>query len=518
MLLEGADTNRLSSKAYKRLRELRAKFGEELSREPNDGPVGGFVSSPISLGDARLMSDDEWLMAFEEYSSSSPRDDQDHFLVGGAHQLSQVLETLVKEDPYRFARLAQRMPDGANTAYFGAILRGIKETDIDMATAVATCLRCNDIPSRPLGRWITQTLACVTESPLPDEALSMIAWYATEDPDPDQQASPDETHRQSGREYTRYAPVSRGINTVRGVAALSASALIFRDERHKVFFEPYLSEMVDDPSDTVRACMAEVLVAILKHDRDLAVELFVQLCNSDDRLLATEHFQRFLRFAGQTHFRQLKPILSRMLSSSDENVAQAGSLWVCYASLTVREAEPLAERCAEGSKPLRLGAAEVYSVNLRNGEFSEVCEKMLTGLFADPEVDIRRAASRCFDGFKDRELQDYESFAKQYINSQAFEPGYNPLLKALEETTATMDDVTLLACEKVMDLAGEHTGGVSSDILGTSYKMAKLIDRVYEGATDQLMKTRCLDLIDRMARYGAYGLDEFLAKYSRGPN
>ena len=81
-----------------------------------------------------------------------------------------------------------------------------------------------------------------------------------------------------------------------------------------------------------------------------------------------------------------------------------------------------------------------------------------------------------------------------------------------------MDDVTLLACEKVMDLAGEHTGDVSADILGTSYTMGKLIARVYEGATDHSMKTRCLDLIDRMARYGAYGLDGFLAKYSRGPS
>ena len=261
----------------------------------------------------------------------------------------------------------------------------------------------------------------------------MIAWYATEDPDPDQQSSPEETYRQSGREHTRYAPVSRGINSVRGVAALSASGLIFRDERHKVFFEPYINEMVNDPSDAVRACVAEVLVAILKYDRDLAVESFVQLCNSDDRLLATEHFQRFLRFAGPTHFRQLKPILSRMLSSSDENVAQAGSRWVCYVALTAEEAGLLAERCAKGSKPLRLGAAEIYSANLRNGQFRKVCEKMLTKLFADSEVDIRRAASRCFDGFKDRELQDYESLAKQYIDSQAFEPGYNPLLEALEE-------------------------------------------------------------------------------------
>ena len=276
--------------------------------------------------------------------------------------------------------------------------------------------------------------------------------------------------------------------------------------------------MVEDPSDAVRACVAEVLVGVLRYDQELAVDLFTQLSDADERLLATVHFERFLKFASSTHLQKLEPTFSRMISSTHDRVAEAGARWVCYASLTVEEARPFAERCATGSKALRLGAADVYSANLRNLEFRGVCEEMLARFFEDPEAKIRRVAARCFDGFKGRELQDYGRFVRDYINTQAFEPANNPLFYALDETTATMDDVTLLACEKVLDLASEHVGDFTTAVAGTSHMMARLIDRVYEGTSDQSMKTRCLDLIDRMARHSAFGLDEFMAKHSRGRN
>ena len=48
--------------------------------------------------------------------------------------------------------------------------------------------------------------------------------------------------------------------------------------------------MVKDPSDATRACVAEALLGFLRHNRDLAVELFVELCDADERLLATSPF------------------------------------------------------------------------------------------------------------------------------------------------------------------------------------------------------------------------------------
>ncbi len=506
ILLEGLDSERISTQATQRLRALRERFGEELSREPREPVAAGFVGSPISEQDAREMSDDDWFREFAYYSSALP-DDPENFLKGGAIQLSQLLETLVKEDPGRFAKLVHRIPDDANPAYFEAILRGVTGASIDMETVVATCIRCHDIPNRPLGRSITSPLAAITESPLPQEALELVSWYATKDPDPSAGAPSLKTYSQFGQEHTEYDPLYFGINSVRGWAALSMAKLIFRDEMHMEFFRPYLSNLVNDPSDAVRACVAEVLVGVLKYDRGLAVDLFLQLCNTDERLLATEHFERFLKYSSHSHFTRIEPVLSQMMASSDEKVAEAGALWMCYSSLAVEEARPLASQCAAASKALRLGAVEVYAENLRNRDFREVCEEMLRVFFDDPDIEVRQSAARCFYKFEGQELLEYQNFVRQFISSQAFETAYDLLFYVLEKTDADVDDIILTACERFLSIAGEDIADIRTAVARTSLSMSKLVRRVNARANDPTTKERCLDIIDKMSLAKAYGLE-----------
>ena len=66
-------------------------------------------------------------------------------------------------------------------------------------------------------------------------------------------------------------------------------------------------------SVAAKACVAEALVAILNYDRDVAVELFVTLCEDEEALLGTRYVERFLYYATSTHFESLKPILEKML-------------------------------------------------------------------------------------------------------------------------------------------------------------------------------------------------------------
>ena len=231
-LLASIDGSRISERAARRLQEHRRKFEDALGPETM-GIRGGYVGPPIPDAAASKMSDEDWLRAVERYSSNSPSPKD--FLVGGAIQQSRVLEEQTKQDPNRFAKLIHRIPDDANPAYFDAILRGITdaESDIDAQTVVDACLRCHRIPGRPSGRWITRPLARTKDLPLPDEALEMIAWYATENPDPD--PSQDQSNQkayQAGQETVRYDPLFAGINSVRGTAAGTVARLIFHDEMY----------------------------------------------------------------------------------------------------------------------------------------------------------------------------------------------------------------------------------------------------------------------------------------------
>ena len=512
-LLTNMEESRLSERSVRRLGELRRKFDSGATAELR-GIEGGWARSPIPETAAARMSDDQWLGAIRRYSSYRSDNVSAHFLTGGAHELSQLLETQTKENPKRFVNLVHRIPDDSNPAYFEAILRGIEGADLEMETVVQACLRCHGISDRPFGRWITRPLIYFPTSQLPGEALEMVAWYATKHPDPALN-SPYRTHYQRGQEIQSYEPLSVGINSVRGSAAGSVARLLAQNEAYLSFFRPHLHSMVQDPSDATRACVAEASLGVLRHDRDFAVELFLELCDADERLLATPHVEAFLKYAVQTHFDQLEPILRRMVESEYEAVAAAGACWVCYASLTVEEAKALSELCVSGSKPQRLGAAKVYAANLKQSAHRSVSWEMLVRLFSDGEAEIRNEAARCFYGFEGRELRDYEQLVEEFIRSPSFTPEHNPLFRALENTTANIPTVVLLACERVFELAAGRTGDISTAVAGTSGAIAKLIVREYSRTTDPALRSRCLDIIDKMSLYGAYGLDAITEEFDR---
>ena len=157
----------------------------------------------------------------------------------------------------------------------------------------------------------------------------------------------------------------------------------------------------------------------------------------------------------------------------------------------------------------------MYAANLKLSAHRSVSEEILVKLFSDPETEVRHEAARCFYGFEGRELRECESLIAEYIQSPAFDPEHNPLLDALEKTTANMPDVVLMACERVFELAAGKTGDINTAVAGTSNTIAKLIVRVYSRTTDQSLRSRCLDSIDKMSLFRAYGLDVITEEFDR---
>ena len=332
----------------------------------------------------------------------------------------------------------------------------------------------------------------------------MVAWYATEDPDPD-----------STRPATSRQLDDIGLNSVRGAATLSVAELISKNPEHFSFFTPYLEKMVNDSSAAVRGFVAEALVSVLNHDRDLAIDLFIELCDTDDELLATRHVGRFLGSAIRTHFTHLEPVVRRMMDSHDETVATSGARLACFASLIAPEAQQLASSCIAGAKPHRLGAAGIYALNLKISKHKTICVEKLIKLFSDPDSEVRRAAARRFFDFEGRELGNYQDLMKEFILSPAFESECDPLFWALEESSADMNGVILMACERVFELMGESTGDVRTAAAGTSNSIAKLIVRVLENPKNSDEENRALNIIDEMELNGSYGLDQIRQRFDR---
>ncbi len=512
-LLEGIIETRRSEDVIKRLEEWRRKFGDQEPPSPTPRELQA-AQPPIPEDAAAEMNDEQWLSAIHKYDADDREFMQDDTYVGGALELSRVLEDRVKDDPRRFAELVLHFPDYANPFYFEAVLRGITDTDLNIETIVGVAKRCHRIEARPLGRYICDPIASSAQGSVPSEALDLVAWYATEDPDPQQElwrtpASP------GGDPFFGGDILTNGINTNRGRAAEAMARLIEADHRRLARFQPALQKMVNDPSVAVRSCVAQALLAVLRHDRDLAVNLFQQLCSAEDALLQTHFVERFLVFALQTHFQELSPILERMVFSQLPDVASTGARQACIVALHFPEAAGLVRICLSGSEAQKTGAAQVMAANVGTATYRSFCEEALTRLFNDCNGEVRSEAAQCFSRFRGTQIEEYEHLIAQFVSSDAFQQNYVHLMMALEETTAKLPEVTLSACERFVDMAGRTTSNIGTESAWDADTVAKLTLRTYQQNAEDTIRARSLNLIDRLMANSAYGINKVLEDFER---
>ncbi|MCI0488042.1 MAG: hypothetical protein L0229_15740 [Blastocatellia bacterium] len=510
VLLDGIDPSRLSKGATKRLAEWRRKFGDRPIKAPatKNGEIDwGYVGPPVPESAADKMTDKQWLSAIARYNRGDEHPIRDGQLVGGAMELSRLLESQVKKQPERFAELLFKFPDGTNLYYFYAVLNGISEADVDANTVLRVCERCHQIPNHPPGMEICRAIAKMDEHPIPEKAVNILSWYATEDPNP-QKETWRTTANNSG--YHRDDILTAAINSVRGTAAKAIGDLIFKSVNNASLFLPTLEQIATDSSIAVRSCGAIALTALLNYDRDLAVSLFKQLCDTEDVLLKTQTIENFLRYALYTHFETLAPILERMIASDLPEVATAGTRQVCLASLNLKEAQPLARLCLSGTDAQRIGVAQVFAANLHLERFRSFCAKELVHLFNDPNDEVRSKAANCFNRFEGEQLGEYTELIEAFVQSPTFTTGFSGLIRALEKATSKLPDVTYLICKRFLDLSGPDAADFRTRAFVNSDKISQLLIRLYSQCTSETLQAQCLDLIDRMTQIGIYGLDRAL--------
>lgn len=510
-LIEGIDPSRRSERANRRLAEWKRKFGQSVE-PPRPVEVGWGVESPIPETAAERMADEHWLQAIAKYDRDRMAADRRGVPVGGVHELARMLKSQVRQEPVRFAQLVQRFPDDAHPSYFEAVLDGLAEADTDTETLLPVWHRVHRLPGRPCGTALCNMITKFAERPLPMDMLDTVAWYATEDPGPARETWPGSVKqdRPRGQEI-----LTQGLNCVRGRAAEALFHLIWHDGDRVAHLRPVLDKMVRDPSLAVRSRVAATLLAVLRHDRETAVGLFLELCDADGILLTTRDAEQFLRYALPTHFARLAPLLDETMESPQDDVAMVAARQSTLASLTVEEALPLAERARAGRPPHRRGAAEVYASNVSEERFSDVCGAPLVQLFLDSEEEVRTAASGCFRHFAGASLVPGADLVGGFAESPAFDEHHGDLLMALDRATGRLPEETVRACEKFLELVGADAGDLSTRSAADARTASHLLMRIYSQTDQADAKARALDLIDGMAGARAYGIKDVLEAFER---
>lgn len=157
----------------------------------------------------------------------------------------------------------------------------------------------------------------------------------------------------------------------------------------------------------------------------------------------------------------------------------------------------------------------MYSVNLQTARYRSVCEDALAQLFDDESEEVRSAASKCFYRFEGDQLGQYENLTEVFIQSDAFASEHGRLIHALEQTTAELPEATILACERFLDIVGGDAADIRTSAARHADDVVQILVRTYNQSRNPEMQARCLDLFDRMAELGIYGVSRALDQYER---
>ena len=517
-LLSGIPIELRSKNAQARYAELERKFG---SPEPPPQKFRGMqpVGSPIEETAAGKMTDEQWLRAIKKYSSEERRNWENLERGGGALELARTLQERMKEEPERFARLSLRFPLGTHPYYIAHTLIGLKETKVSLELKLEVCRKAYSEGCETRGREIADLLGSI-EEPLPGDAVQMLAWLATEHPNPEKELWREEAP--GGGVYYRGDILAHGINTTRGRAAWAIRDLILRAASYIERFRPTVERLVNDRSVAVRACASSTLLAIINHDPEFALGQFFRLVEprsnqiDDDRLLVTHDVERFINHGLYEHFGRLRPVVERMLRSEQPETSKAGARLSSIALLLHHEAaEALVEEAVCGNPSQRFGVAQVASAHAGKAEHRQWAEQQLLPLFNDSDSEVRQEAASCFRSLEGHSLESYENLINEFCNSAAYREDSSSILHALEESPQKLPGITHTVCEKFLERFGTETRDMRTHRAFDSRNLAKLILRTYHQHQHDEWASRCLDLIDRMCLEGLYDVRSRLDEYER---
>ena len=497
-LLSAIPEDLRSDQANRHFSELKRKFGQPAA-EPQGGE-GELVRSPIDKAAILLMTDDQWLRAIKKYDTEHPRHTQD-ISKGGAWELAGELNDRAKVEPDRFARLSLEFPSDANPVYLDRILAAIQDATLPTKLKLEVCRKAFDESRDHCSKSITDVLGSIEES-LPDEAVEMLAWLATEHDEPSK-----EGWRKSADNDTVYYNgdiLTNGINCTRGRAAQAIHNLIVNDSAYVERFRPTIDRMIVDPSAAVISCVAGTVAAVAYRDPALGMTLFKSMNLSEDRLLATHYVCRFIGNNLSAYFTELRPIIERMLRSAESEVCEAGGRLASLATLHHHHAADLVDEALRGSPKHRGGVAEVAATNVAHSECRAWCEAKLVKLFDDEDADVRRNAALCFSHVPDDVLHTYKGLISSFCRSKAFEGCSFWLVRALEKSRGRLPGLTCMVCERSLENPSRE-----------SMKVTELVFRTYQQHQSDEWTSPSLDLIDRLCLEGIIGTDDELDQFDR---
>ena len=323
-------------------------------------------------------------------------------VTGGARQLAQVLQNRAKRgQPERFARLSLRVPGGRAPRLSGEDARWLE--------------RCRSrkrpqAPGLPQGvRRIARILwssrsrmsSGASKTRCPSDAIEMLHWLATEHDDPATELLAGTDAPGGGPDVLQTAISIRPasiphVEELPSLFGTSSSATPLYVER---FHAQPSFEWSAIRSASVLSCVAGTLARsclprFCTCDAALPKHESVRGASTRD----TPRLRIHTSTDFETSFAELRPIVKRMLRSSESEVCEVGARLASLALLTDQSAADLVDVKHYMAAPIdRLGVAQVASANIGTPECRRWSEETLVTCYSTTRMsDVRGEAASCF--------------------------------------------------------------------------------------------------------------------------
>ena len=246
------------------------------------------------------------------------------------------------------------------------------------------------------------------------------------------------------------------------------------------------------------------------------MSLFLDLNLPEDRLLATRDVYEFVRYGLQDSIAELRPVLERMLRSSEPEVCKAGARLASFAFLMNQRAADLVDEALHDSASHRLGVAQIASANIAIPKCRRWSEETLAVLFNDGDAGVRGEAASCFRQLKHDVLDAYGDLIAAFCDSRAFHEGSSRwLLRTLEESLGRLPGTTCLVCEKYLERFADEARDIRTHRAGDTFTLAKLVFRTYQQHQNDEWTRRSLNLIDHLCLEGIGDAGSHLDQFER---
>jgi len=265
-----------------------------------------------------------------------------------------------------------------------------------------------------------------------------------------------------------------------------------------------IESLVQDEHPSVRMAAIQIMLPVINLDKEQAVKWFCQSCEDNLRVAASPYAQDFLNYTIQSHFRDIAPIIQRMLISPLDEVAKEGAAQIAARWLFYDFFKEELFRCQSGTIIQRQGIASVASRFLYDEKYSEKCQHLLWPLLNDPDKEVRDEIHSPF--YKKGSLSDakIQPFILEYINSKTFADKPDRLVYELEDMEGSvffLADTIFAMYDMFSSVLKEESRAVGSRFSHAISKSLPVLLRLYEqalGRSNDEVANRCLDTWDML--------------------